>query len=143
MAEFLDCLLGDWIYESGAFPDDPQYRQTCRETVTRNGVWIVLESSDKARFQLALDPATGRVTGDFIASSDPTLWTYDGLIEGDRMVLSSRGPSFDVEGLMAGYEDVWEIRSPDERTLTGRLKREDDTWRDFLWTRHCREGATA
>lgn len=143
MADFFDRLLGDWTYDSGAYPDEPQYRQSGRETVTRNGVWIVVEPSDKARFQLALDPGTGRVTGDFVAWSDPTLWTYDGAIEGDRMVLSSRGPSFDVEGLTVDYEDVWEIQSPDERTLTGRIKSEDGTWRDFLWTRYRRKAPTA
>lgn len=139
---FLDRLIGEWTFESGAFPDEPQWRQSGEETVTRQGVWTVVEPSDKARFQLTLNPATGRVTGDFIAWQDPTLWTYDGTIEGDRMVLASRGPSFDVEGAVVDYQDVWEIQSPHTRTLTGRLKGEDGTWRDFLWTRYRRKGST-
>ena len=107
--------------------------------MTRNGVWTVIESADGARFQLALDPATGRVTGDFVHREDPTLWTYDGVIEGDVMTLTARGPSFDVEGETTDYEDVWEILSPDERVLTGRFKGVDGQWRDFTRTRYRRK----
>lgn len=55
------------------------------------------------------------------------------------MTLTARGPSFDVEGETTDYEDVWEILSPDERVLTGRLKGADGQWRDFTRTRYRRK----
>lgn len=141
-ADFFDRLTGDWTFEGRSVPDTGNAPRTGDETVTRRGAWAVIESSDGVRFQLAIDPATGRVTGDFIAWEDPTLRTYAGTIEGDVLTLVSRGPSFDVEGEMTDYEDVWTLLSPDERILTGRLRGADGRWRDFTRTRYHRKART-
>ncbi len=130
---FLERLTGDWTYEAHTLPDDGQ-RRTGVETVSRRGLWTVIESDDDARFQLAFDPATGRVAGDFVNWTHPSLWTCDGVIDGDRMVLASRGPTMDETGGETDYEDIWEVQSSDERTLTGRLKQADGSWRDFTRT---------
>lgn len=135
--EFLDRLVGDWTYEGHSLPDDGE-RQTGTETVIRRERWIVIESDDHARFQLAFDPDASRVVGDFISWKWPNLWTYDGAASGDRMALSSRGPDMDTGEGLTDYEDVWEIVSPDERTTTGRIKGKDGQWRDFNVTRYRR-----
>ncbi len=137
--DLFDRLMGVWTFEGRSVPDTGEPPRTGDETVTRRGVWAVIESSDGARFQLAFDPATGRVIGDFVAWHDPALWTCEGVVEGDVMTLSSRGPSFDVEGETTDYEDVWTLLSPDERILTGRLKGVDGQWRDFSQTRYRRK----
>lgn len=137
---FLDKLIGEWTFEGRSFPDDPQQRRTGTETVTRNGVWIVIEGSDDNRFQLAMDPATGRVTGDFVHWAYPRLWTYDGEVEADgRLHLRSRGPSFDGDGQETDYDDIWEVLSPDERRLTSRVVGPDGEWRDFCVTDYRRK----
>lgn len=135
--DFLDRLLGDWTYEAHSLPDDGE-RRTGTETVVRRERWIVIESDDSARFQLAFDPETGRVAGDFINWKWPGLWTYDGATESDRMVLASHGVDPDVPGTTADYQDIWEFVSPDERTLTGRILR-DGVWSDFNITRYRRK----
>lgn len=66
MADVFDRLVGVWTFEGHSLPDDGKPPRTGEETITRHGVWTVIESSDGARFQLALDPATGRVAGDFV-----------------------------------------------------------------------------
>jgi hypothetical protein len=143
--DWLDQLVGDWTFESRSVPDDPQYRRTGTETVTRRGAWVVIESlvgpaEDDSRFQLAFDPRTGKVTGDFIHWAHPTLWTYEGAVEADgRLHLKSRGPSFDVEGEEADYDDVFEVVSPDERRMTGRMTGPDGQWRDFMVTDYRRK----
>lgn len=141
MAEtWLDQLVGEWTYESRGVPDEPEQRRTGSETVTRRGVWVVIESDDESRFQLAIDPETGKATGDFVHWAHPTLWTYEGGVEGNgRLHLKSRGPSFDVEGEVCDYDDVFEIISPDERRLTGRLIGADGQWRDFMITDYRRK----
>ena len=141
-ADFFDRLVGVWTFEGRSVPDNGEPPRTGDETVVRRGVWAVIESSDGVRFQLGLDPTTGRMVGDFVAWEEPTLWTYDGAVEGDVMTLSSCGPSFDVEGQTTDYEDVWRILSPDERILTGRLKGADGRWRDFTQTRYRRKDPT-
>lgn len=143
--DWLDQLVGDWTFESVSVPDDPQYRRTGTETVARRGAWVVIEptvdgSGDESRFQLALDPKTGRVTGDFVHWAHPTLWTYEGAVEDDgKLHLKSRGPSFDVEGEDADYDDVFEVASPDARSMTSRTTGADGQWRDFMVTTYRRK----
>lgn len=138
---WLDQLVGDWSFEGRAVPDDPAHRRDGTETVMRRGAWVIIESGDGYRFQLAQDPGSGRVVGDFVHWQHPHLWTYDGSVEGNRLVLRSRGPSFDAEEDETDYEDVFEVISPDERRLTGRLRGEDGTWRDFMVTRYRRRAS--
>lgn len=134
---FLDRLMGEWTFEGHEVPRSEEVR-TGVETVTRRGAWVVIESDDGARFQLAFDPETGRVGGDFISWEYPTLWTYDGAVEGDRLVLTSRGPRMDGTEGETEYQDIWEIVSSDERRLTGRVPGADGHWRDFTTTSYRR-----
>jgi len=138
-ADWLERLTGDWTYESRSVPDTPEHRKSGTETVTRRGVWTVIESSDGGRFQLAISRDGGKVVGDFVHWSHPDLWVCDGAVEDDRLHLRSRGPSFDVEGEETDYDDVMEIVSPDERVMTGRLKGADGQWRDFMVTHYRRQ----
>jgi hypothetical protein len=132
---WLDQLVGEWTFQGHGVPDGPGRRRDGEETVTRRGAWIVIESSDDARFQLAFDPKTNTVVGDFISWAEPGLWTYKGAVEADgKLHLRSRGPSFDIEGEETDYDDVFEIVSPNERRLTGRLVGPDGQWRDFMVT---------
>ena len=137
---FLDRLIGEWTYEGRSIPDEGQVRSGT-EAVTRRGVWLVIDSSDGARFQLGFDPDTGRVAGDFINWDHPGLWTYDGAVEDDRLALSSRGPRMDGTDGETDYLDVWEILSPDQRRLTGRVLGDDGEWRDFTVTDYRRSDA--
>lgn len=132
MTDWLDRMVGDWTYEANGSPDDPAHRRTGTEAVTRREAWLVIEGPDY-RFQIALDATTGKATGDFVHWAHPTLWTYEGGIEGDgRLHLRSRGPRFDGEGGMADYDDVFEVMSKDERRLISRVLGPDGQWRDFM-----------
>lgn len=139
MTDWLDQLTGEWTFEGRSVPDAPEHRSAGTETVRRRGAWVVIESEDY-RFQIALDPATGRATGDFVHWKHPTLWTYEGEVgEDGRLHLRSRGPSFDVEGEEADYDDVFEIVSPDQRRMTSRMRGPDGAWRDFMITDYRRK----
>ena len=130
---WLDQLVGEWTYEAESIPADPAHRRTGFETVVRKGAWVIIESLDY-RFQLTHHPKTQTFTGDFVPWQHPQLWVYDGSLEDGRLHMRSRGPSFDVEGAETDYDDVFEILSPDERRLTGRLLGKDGAWRDFMVT---------
>lgn len=132
-------MVGEWTYDGRAVPDDPNRRQTGTETVRSEGCWILIGSDDGARIRLAFDPDAGRVVGDFIQLNHPTMWAYEGAFEDGRLRLASRGPSYDVEGEIADYEDVFETLSPDRRRMTGRIKGKDGTWRDFTLTEYRRK----
>jgi hypothetical protein len=106
--------------------------------VIRQDAWIVIEG-EGYRFQLANDPATGRVTGDFVHWEHPQLWTYDGAVEEDGALhLYSRGPDMTGRGVETDYVDVFEIVSPDERRSIGRVRAADGSWQDFSRTTYRR-----
>lgn len=141
MSDWLDQMVGDWTFEGRSVPDQADRVQTGTERVTRRGAWIVIEGEDY-RFQLAMDPETQRVAGDFIHWKYPQIWTYDGAVEGDgKLHLYSRGPDMEGKGGEADYDDVFEIVSPDERRSVGRVKDADGVWRDFSRTVYRRKGA--
>ena len=48
------------------------------------------------------------------------------------------GPSFEVEGKMARYRDVIELKSDDHRTLTARMLGEHGQWHELMTTRYRR-----
>lgn len=138
MTDWLDQLVGEWTFEASSLPDQPDHRRTGQETVTRRGAWIVIEG-DGYRFQLAMNPETGRVVGDFIHWEHPHLWPYDGAVAADgKLHLISRGPTFDGDGGEADYDDVFEILSTDARRTVGRVKGADGQWRDFNQTTYRR-----
>lgn len=138
MTDWLDQMVGTWRFEGRSVPDDPARRQTGIERVTRRSAWLVIEGDDY-RFQIALNPDGGDATGDFIHWDHPQLWTYRGGVAADgRLHLQSRGPSFDVEGEEADYDDVFEIVSPDHRRQWGRVRGADGRWRDFSETEYRR-----
>lgn len=143
MTDWLDQMVGDWTFEGRSVPDDSEQVRTCSERVTRQGAWIVIDG-EGYRFQLAMDPGTGRVTGDFVHWEYPQLWTYDGAVEADgRLHLLSHGPDMQGQGSETEYDDVFEIVSPDERRSIGRVRAADGTWQDFSRTTYQRKGAAA
>ena len=138
MSDWLDQLSGDWVLEGRSVPDDPAQARTGVERVVRLGAWIVIEG-EGYRFQLAIDPATRRVTGDFVHWEHPQLWTYDGAVEADGALhLQSRGPDMTGKGGETDYVDVFEIVSPDERRSVGRVRVADGSWQDFSRTTYRR-----
>lgn len=138
MSDWLDQLFGDWVLEGRSVADDPAQVRTGVERVSRRGTGIVIEGEDY-RFQLATDPATGRVTGDFVHWEHPQLWTYDGAVEADGTLhLYSRGPDMTGQGPETDYVDVFEIVSSDERRSIGRVKAADGSWQDFSRTTYRR-----
>lgn len=138
MSDWLDQMVGDWTFEGRSVPDDAEQVRTGTERVTRRGAWIVIDG-EGYRFQLAMDPTTGRVTGDFVHWEHPKLWTYDGAVEADGWLhLLSRGPDMQGQGSETEYDDIFEIVSPDERSSVGRVRTVDGTWQEFSRTTYSR-----
>lgn len=136
--DWLDRMVGEWVLEGRSVPDDPSQLRTGVERVAWRGAWLVIEGEDY-RFQLATDPETGRVTGDFVHWAHPQLWTYDGGLEADGALhLHSRGPDLSGQAGDTDYVDVFEIVSPDERRSIGRVKASDGSWREFSTTTYRR-----
>lgn len=140
---WLQQLVGEWesAWEEPGRDGAPPTRVTGRETVRAHGdLWIVGESSfevDGERHDnlltLGFDPARGRWVGTFVASGMAHLWVYDGVREGEALVLECDGPRFDDRPGTARYRDVYAREGDARRTLTSSV-RDDATgqWTPFM-----------
>jgi hypothetical protein len=87
---------------------------------------------------LGFDAKSGRYVGTFIASMMTHLWTYDGAVEGDALVLDADGPSFTGEGT-GKYRDTIEFSDDDHRTLKSHALGPDGQWHLFMTARYTRK----
>ena len=72
---------------------------------------------------LGYDPQKQRFVGTFIGSMMTNLWVYDGSLDASERVLTldTEGPGMTGDGKTAKYQDIIEILSADQRTLTSRV----------------------
>lgn len=115
------------------------------------GVWILCEG----RFEmpgigpgitlmtLGYDPAKKRFVGTFVGSMMTHLWIYDGSLNGNVLTLDADGPGFTPEGKLTGktarYQDVIEITSDGQRTLTSFMLNDDGTRTQFMQAHYRRK----
>jgi hypothetical protein len=83
---------------------------------------------------LGYDPQKKRFVGTFIGSMMTHLWVYDGSLDADERVLTldTEGPSMTGDGKMVKYQDIIEILSADQRTLTSRVQGDDGAWTQIM-----------
>jgi hypothetical protein len=140
---WLQQLLGDWTYETEAImgPDQPPVKMSGSESARPLGdVWVLCEASGMCPGEgpavtlmtLGYDPAKKRFVGTFIGTMMTNLWVYDGRLEGNTLTLDAEGPSFAGDGTTAKYQDIIEIKGPDERTLSSRMLTPDGKWQHFM-----------
>lgn len=137
---WLQRLVGRWISESepvAGHEDHAVLRG--EETFQALGEHWVQSDGDigwgRVQMTLSFDPTTGRFIGSYIGANMPHLWVYDGVREGNRLVLATTGPSFLEDGKMAPYRDELEIVSDDERVLRAWIQAPDGSWSQFMQTR--------
>ena len=145
---WLQRMVGSWTFvaEARMGPGSAPTRSEGWETVRALGdVWIVAEgegeSPDGGRatniITLGFDPMKGRYVGSFVSSFMAQQWIYEGVREGDRLVLDTEGPAFTGEGL-SRYQDIVEFISDDERLLRSRAPAGDGHWQEFMTARYTR-----
>lgn len=106
------------------------------------GVWILAEGQGEmpgggaatTLITLGYDPQKKRYVGTFIGSMMTQLWMYDGALDAAERVLTldTEGTNMAVEGTMAKYKDVIEIKSDDNRVLTSHILGDDGKWQEFM-----------
>ncbi|MDX9856823.1 MAG: DUF1579 domain-containing protein [candidate division Zixibacteria bacterium] len=142
---WLQQLVGTWqcehmaTIEPGKKPELVTWTETVRSL---DGVWIVGESSGDMPgcgnvttiITLGFDAAKKRFVGTWVGSMMPHLWIYDGELDSSEKVLTlhSSGPAFDNPGHTTKFKDVIELRSNDERTLTGIMLDKDGKWSELM-----------
>jgi hypothetical protein len=64
------------------------------------------------------DSKKKKAVGHWIDSMGEFLWTYDGKIEGKKLVLDAMGPSMSDPSKLIAYRDTWDFSTPDTLILT-------------------------
>ena len=149
--QWLQQLVGEWTFEHPpCAPDQPP--TTGAETVrSLGGVWIVCEG----RFEmpggvpgvtimtLGFDPAKKRFVGTFVGSMMTNLWIYEGSLAANVLTLDAEGTGFTPEGKLTGkmarYQDIIELTSDGQRTLTSNILGDDGKWTQFMQAHYRRK----
>lgn len=143
--QWLKKLLGEWTFEGEAMmgPDAPPEKFRGTERVRSIGdLWFLSEGegevpggdSSATLATLGFDPQKKRFVGTFIGSMMTNLWVYDGSLDasGKVLTLDTEGPAMTGDGKIAKYQDVIEIKSDDQRTLTSRMQGQDGQWTQVM-----------
>lgn len=143
--QWLQRLVGEWTYETEepSKPGQPPTKVTGTERVRAvGGLWIQAQGEGEmpgagpvtSLMTLGYDPNKKRFVGTWIGSMMTYLWVYDGELDAAERVLTlnAEGPSMADDGTMAQYQDVIELKSDDERTLTARVQGADGKWQQFM-----------
>lgn len=145
---WLQRLVGEWSWE---FDAGEEGKHTGTERVrSLGGLWVLLESSGTTPggetadsvITLGYDPQKERFVGTFIGSMMTNLWVYEGTLDagGTVLTLDTEGPGFTPEAKMTKYQDIYEIRSDDERMLRSRSLGDDGEWHEFMTAIYRRKG---
>lgn len=140
---WLQQLIGEWTYEMEApgEPGAPPQKFTGTESIRGIGeLWIQGEGrgttpDDKpaiAFLTIGYNAAKKRYVGTWFGSMMDFLWVYDGSRDGNVLTLETTGPSFDVDGAMANYREVIELKAPSERTFTSFVQGDDGGWKQLM-----------
>ena len=91
-------------------------------------------------FTLGYDPGKEKFVGTWIDSLSSNFWHYEGTLsaDGKTLTLVKQDPCGGTPGKSAVLEDVMEIQSRDQKTLTSRAL-VDGEWRTMLTIRSRRK----
>jgi hypothetical protein len=141
---WLQRFVGEWIYEGECpgGPGQPAQKMTWTENVrSLGGLWILAEGqgdmpggeAGTVLMTLGYDPERKKYVGTFVGSMMTHLWVYEGTLDetGRVLTLDTEGPDMSggaPQGKMVKYQDIYEIKSEDHRTLTSQMLGDDGKW---------------
>lgn len=143
---WLKKLVGKWTTESECMgPDGQPMKDSPRGTEvvkTLGDLWVIGEGEGPMpdgspfymRVTLGFDPQRNRYVGTWVGSMMASLWVYEGELDAAQKVLTlnAEGPSFTDPNKTAKYQDIIELKSANERTLTSRCQGDDGKWTQFM-----------
>jgi len=119
-------FVGEWDCEMGSFLEGQPGKH--KSTMTGRMVgdfWAVIDiKGDMGGMPFAghgtfgFDAAKKRAVGNWVDSMGDHLWTYDGKIEGNKLILDAKGPSPTDPTKIIPYRDTWDFSTPNKLVLT-------------------------
>jgi hypothetical protein len=148
--QWLQKMVGEWTCEGeySTGPGQPPVKWTATESVRDlGGVWVVGESRTQppeggehiSLLTLGYDADKQRFVGSFVSSMMTNMWIYDGALDGSKLTLDTEGPSMEDPKKTSKYQDIFEFKSNDERTLFSQIQGPDGKWVKFMSTTYRRK----
>jgi hypothetical protein len=132
--EFLKRFVGEWDCESEVLvaPDKPMKSKATMTGHMIGNYWAVVVVKGDVLGQpyngqgtFGFDSQKKRFIGTWADSMTDFLWRYDGVVEGDKLVLDSEGPIPGEPGILIKSRDTWEFKGKDQVVLTGEVQGPD------------------
>lgn len=139
---WLEGFTGRWqmLADPGAPPEETTSDWIETGRLLEGGSWLVVEGKGsmpgggaaESIFTIGFDAAKGKYVGTWIGSMMAHLWVYEGVREGNSLVLNSTGPNWERPGEMQAYQDIYTLDGADERSLKSQNLQPDGTWKVFM-----------
>lgn len=142
---WLQQFVGEWTIESTmSMPDGSSMTGSGTETYHALGeLWVIGKMKAPmpdgtpmdARTTLGYNATRGTFEGSFVASCMDNMWVYtSGELSGNTLTLNCVGPSMAPgaePGATANYQDIFELRDANTRTLRSQMETPDG-WVQFM-----------
>ena len=147
--EWLKQLEGEWTSDVKASgpPGQPGFESKGTETVRSiGGFWIVAENNGDMMgtpftgiLTLGYDTNKNKYIGSWIDSMTSYMWTYEGTVEGNKLTLSTEGPSQMNPAERVKFREVLEVKDKDHKVFTSSMQREDGSWNQVMTINYTRK----
>jgi len=128
--EFLKRFTGDWKVTHEQMAGTEHGRMMGDVWLLLEGRGLESEGGHNYLFTIGFDTRKGKFVGSFVCNMTTEIWVYEGELEGEKLVLRTRGQAFDGSG-EANFRDSFFFEGS-ERMLTSHMEQPDGTWVEFM-----------
>jgi hypothetical protein len=125
----LKSFVGEWDCEMESFLEGQPGKH--KSTLTGRMVgdfWAVIDITGDmggmaftGHGTFGFDAAKKKAVGTWVDSMGDYLWTYDGRVEGNKLIFDAKGPSPTDPTKIIPYRDTWDFSTPNKMVLTSEM----------------------
>jgi hypothetical protein len=66
------------------------------------------------------------------------MWQYKGKVDGNKLILETRGPCPKKPGTLSNFKETFEIQGNDKKVFTSEIQEDDGSWTKMVTTTYTR-----
>jgi hypothetical protein len=145
--EWLKQLEGKWdtVTEVTMEGQEPMKFEGKENARIIGGFWMVGENTGKMMempftgiMTLGFDAEKKHYIGSWIDSMTGYMWQYKGKVDGNKLVLETRGPCPKKPGTLSNFKETFEIQGNDKKVFTSEFQEDDGSWTKMVTTTYTR-----
>ncbi len=147
--EWLKQLEGEWTakVQAAGWEGGEGFESTGTESVRSiGGFWIVAENKGNMMgtpftglLTLGYDLNKGKYVGSWIDSMTSYMWTYEGEVKGNTIMLNSDGPNPENPSERIKFQDSIEIKDKDHKVFTSKMLGDNGEWHTMMTITYTRK----